>query len=162
MKLEERSKLDLIADEATSFKLKVETISTTVYFDDDEVELIPSDTVSWELESPNKLKAHISFPTSSAHRHFYGASPENANSVSPDYQNFKINSLSTPFLEDTLRIYINGIRLSEGNEIYVPNYNNTESNLIGYTSDYTAGTFELTQAINELDLIVIDYDQDFS
>lgn len=162
MRLEERAKLDLIADEATSLRLKVETISTDVFFDNVEVTLQPSDTITWEVVSPNKIEAHTTFPTSFVHRHYYDIVPLNTDSINPDYQNFKVNSLSSPFIEGTLRIYINGNRISENEEIYVPNYNNTELNLITFTSDPNNGTFTLSAAIDEQDVIIIDYDQDFS
>lgn len=161
MTAEERDKLSTIAEDATDITIEVEnSISTTVEFADGPLVFGRSDTVTWEITSPNIVKANLAFPSSAAHQHYYDLVPVAANS-SPDYTNYKTTSLSTAFVEDSLRIYVNGIRLSATDDIYV--YSNVDGpsgdwELLSYTADHDAGTFTLSRAIDATDIITIDFD----
>lgn len=161
MTADERDKLTNIAEDATSILIEVEnTISTTVEFADGPFVLGRSNTVTWEVTAPNIIKANLAFPTEAAHQHYYDLVPVAANST-PDYINYKTTSLSTAFVEDSLRVYVNGIKLSVSDDVYV--YNNTDGpggdwELLSFTSDYEAGTFELSRAIDITDIITIDFD----
>lgn len=150
----ERAKLSLIADEATNMTIQVETPSNTVLFEQGPISFAFSDSVTWEVSSGNVVKANLSFPIEAAHRHYYDLEP-----VTTDYQTYKVTSVSTPYIEGTLRVFINGVRLSEGADIYIPGNLISDSwTLNSFTADPTAGTFELGEAITEEDIIRIDFD----
>jgi hypothetical protein len=149
----ERSKLALVASGATALKLLIG--ETT--FDDQTVELIDTDTVSWSIQG-NGLKADLSFPASAAHSHFYDITPVQVNQN--NYAEWKTTSVATPFIEGSLRVYINGVRISESDSVYVPNFAGPPSqwNLTTVTPDHSEGTFELSREISADDVIRIDFD----
>ena len=157
----ERDKLLLVSDEATSLRLQLftEDISNTVLFDDEIVELVDTDTITWEIEEPNKIKARMAFPSAAAHEHNYDLTPVHANIPTPDYTNYKTTSASTPYMEDSLRVYINGIRLNEDDLVYVPSAAASPTfSQLKFTGNYSAGTFALSSAITVADVIKIDFD----
>ena len=157
----ERDKLLLVSDEATALRLQLftEDISTTVLFDDEIVELLDTDTITWEIEEPNKIKARMAFPSSAAHDHFYNLTPVHANIVTPNYTNYKTTSTSTAFVEDSLRVYVNGVRLNEDDLVYVPSAAASPTfSQLKFTGNYSAGTFFLSSAITAADVIKIDFD----
>jgi hypothetical protein len=165
MKEEERDKLTLIDDEATSIKIQVETISTTVLFDDETVRVVDSDTVTWSVTSPNIIKANLTFPVGAAHTHYYDYTPVHANLVTPDYTNYKVTSVATPFVDGSLRVTINGIRINKTESVYVPGSTGPSSTWTLTeidTSVPASGTFALNRAITDDDVIRIDFDTDFS
>lgn len=164
MELAERDKLELISDEATALQIQFETASTTVEFTDETIIFQDSSTISWTVTAPNIVKANMSFPDSAAHQHYYDLVPVHDNISTPDYINYKTTSVPTAFIEDTLRVYVNGIRVSENNDVYV--YNTTSGpagswTLLSVTPDPVNGTFELSRAISINDSIIIDFDTSF-
>lgn len=154
---DERDKLALVSDEATALQLEVHTPSTTISFVDSIVEVQPTDTITWEVTAPNKLKAHMAFPTTAVHRHYYGLTPV-SNTPAPDYTHYRTTSLSTIYIADTLRVYINGVRIYSDDEVYVPDSTMTNWTLTSFTDDNTTGTFFLNRAITVNDVIRIDFD----
>jgi hypothetical protein len=150
----ERDKLTLVSDDATALKILVDTTT----FDDQTVEIIDSDTVTWSIEAPNKIKADLAFPASAAHAHFYDRTPVQV--AVDNFANWKTTSVSTPFVEDTLRVYINGIRISTTDSLYVPDFAGppTTWTLTTFTPNAAAGTFALNREITEADIIRIDFD----
>jgi len=150
----ERDKLALITNEATDVTIHVETPSNVVIFDDGSVVLVSSPTVTWEVASGNNVKANLAFPVEAAHRHYYDLEP-----ITSDYQNYEVTSVATPFVEGSLRVYVNGIKLSSSAEIYVPGNLVTDTwTLNSFTPDHEAGTFELSNVLTEDDIIRIDFD----
>lgn len=148
-------KLDDIAAEATNIKIQIDT----ELFDSGIVIFEASSTVVPELEMPNIVKFNMAFPEEAAHRHYYGLTAVNANLITPDYINFKVNSMATPFIEDTLRVYINGVRIFDDVEIYVPGPLVDDSwTLLSFAPDHENGIFELSAAITEDDVIKVDFD----
>lgn len=165
MTLEERDKLELIADEATDLSIKFDTISSDITFDSGVVEFQASDTIVWSVTSPNKITATTTFPSTAAHNHHYNLIPSNANIITPDYTNFKSTSVSTPFVEGSLRVYINGFRIPEyPDSIYVPGSAgpSTTWKLTNFSPDATSGTFSLNRAIETGDVITIDFDTPYT
>lgn len=164
MTQEERDKLSLIADEATHLSIQIETPSTTTLFDAGTIEFESSDTISWEVISPNRVKAEMAFPVSAAHVHYYDLTPAHSNLITPDYINFKTTSVATPFVEDSLRVFVNGIRIpASPDSVYV--YDTEPDNtwaLTNFVPNHSAGTFALNRAIDEDDVIKVDFDTDFS
>jgi len=100
------------------------------------------------------LKPVLTIPIDFAHRHYYDLEP-----ITTDYISFKVTSVNTPYIEGSLRVYINGIKLTADNQVYVPGDVMTEDwSLNSFTPDHTAGTFELYAAITSDDIIRIDFD----
>ncbi len=157
----ERDKLFLIETEANKLTIQVNTISNSVLFDDGNIEFIESDSVTWNVASGNKVSANFNFPTESAHQHIYDLEPVDSNVVTPDYKNYKTTSVSTPYMEGSLRVFINGYRLSSEIEIYVPVGIDQTLTLIKYTPDHEDGIFQLSVPITAEDIIRIDFDISF-
>jgi len=157
----EADKLANIASGATNFKVSIQRDDEgedIVELDSGVLKIEPSSSVTWELQAPNKLTAHLGFPVESAHRHYYDQTPASIDTES-DFKNYKVNSAATAFVEGSLRVHVNGMRLSAGSSIYVPGALVDDPwTLLSYTSDAEAGTFTLSAAINEEDIIKIDYD----
>lgn len=158
MKLEEQQKLSLIANEANSLKVKVgeDTLESGT------LEILDTDSVSWTYEAPNKISAEFAFPTTAAHEHHYGLTPVHSNISTPDYINYKSTSVSTAFMEDSLRVFINGIRIFEDVQTYVYTFSSGPSGTwtaTYFTPDHAAGTFYLNRAISSNDIIKIDFNR---
>lgn len=150
----ERDKLALIADEATDLMIQVETPSNITLFDEGTIEFAPSASIHWEITAPNVVKPVLTISTDFAHRHYYDIGLENGLSTE-DYITF---DTPTPFVEGSLRVYINGIRLSSEIEVYYPSNPVATWTLIQFTPDFEAGTFELSTEITEDDIIRVDYE----
>lgn len=160
MTLAQSDKLDLIADEATNLGLQIYTDATTfITFNQGVVKFEPSDTVTPSIEAPNIVKFNFAFPTDVAHRHFYGLNPVPSNLVNPDFVNYLVDSVSSVFITGSLRIHINGIRIFSDAEVYVPGSLVSDAwTLISFTENSTQGTFELSSAITDEDVIRVDFD----
>jgi hypothetical protein len=156
-------KLDLIASEATNLEIGVSSDgSAFLTFDGGVLKLMPSDTVTPRIDAPNELRFDLAFPAAAAHRHFYGLTPVHVVPLDPDYINYKVTSVSTPYIDESLRIYINGVRIFEEDDVYVPgNLVDDPWTLLSFTSDATGGTFALSTAISDNDIIKIDFDISF-
>ena len=153
MTLAESDKLALISDAATAFSINVHTPSVTTSFIDAVVEIESSDTITWEVDAPSTLKAHMAFPTTAVHRHYYGLEP-----VTTDYLNYKTTSLSTIFTADTLRVYVNGIRVYSDISVLVPDTLVTTWTTTSFTPDETTGTFIFNRTLDPSDIVRIDFD----
>jgi hypothetical protein len=159
----ERDKLALISDEATALRMQVQTPSTTVVFENETVVLDDSDSVTWSLTAPNRIRAHMAVPLQISHRHFYDLAPEHVNTVSPDYINYKVTSVATPYMAGTLRVYVNGIRLGETASVYVPPATGPDGTwaLTRFTADAPNGRFTLSRPLVPADVIRVDFDTAF-
>jgi len=159
MSKSQSDKLDLITDEATDIILQVDKDgSNVVTFDSGTVIFESSDTVIPSVTSPNKVKFDMVFPASAAHRHYFGLVPVHADGT-PDYINYKVTSVSTVYIEGSLRVYINGVRIFESDEVYVPGPLVDDAwTLMSVTPDHANGTFVLSTALSEDDIIRIDFD----
>ncbi len=164
MSIAERDKLSLISDEATNVKVQITIDSLeNVLFDEGIVEFTPSSSVTWSVDSLNKVQANLTFPSTSVHLHFYDLIPVPLDIDNPDNINYKINNTTSPsFIEGSLRIFINGVRLTESEEIYVPGRLVDDPwTLMSFSADPLAGTFTLTSALQDEDIIRIDFDMSF-
>mgnify|MGYP006277386569 CR=1 FL=1 len=154
----ERLKLAASSDNATNLVIDVDVFPasiiptmipsitpslTTVTFGDvggsmPTLRITESDTILWTYESPNKIKPELKLSTAFAHRHFYNLTP-----ILISGTTYKVTTVSTPYIADSLRIYINGLRLT--------------------TSDYTEapvlGRFTLVSPLVMGDIMRIDFDQ---
>jgi len=165
MTLEERDKLSLIESEANKIFIEVEdsypTIGITTTLDTGTVKFEGSSTILLDFVAPNIIKFYSALPPDVSHRHYYGVTPANQNVMTPDYTNFITTSINTPYQEDTLRVYINGVRIY-ANAVPVPNTDAT-SFLATYVAseDYTTGDFALNRALTINDIVRIDFDELF-
>lgn len=157
MLAEERSKLSLVESEANLLTVQVED---NYPLTNGNVEFRNSSTIAFELQAPNVIKAHSNFPPDIAHRHEYGKVPVRTTS---DWRHFKTTTLATPYMEGSLRVYINGVRVSSGT--YVPIFTTSSSPsswmLFSLSSEDAAnGTFELNSEIPSpsSNSIIIDFD----
>lgn len=158
----ERNKLALIANEATNITISVETISNIVLYEEGSIEFAASDSIYWEVESPNKIKAVLSVSTDFAHRHYYDLTPVMVptSDITPVLNKlFKVTSTATPYVADSLRVYINGIRLNPNNSVYYPSNPVSVWRLNKFTPDEANGKFTLDNPISEADIIQIDFDE---
>lgn len=154
MTMAERTKLDGIASAATDVVVTVEDVT----LDAGAVLFESSSSIEVELTSPNIIKWNLAFDPAFAHQHYYSLEPVSVD-LSPDYINYKVNSISSAFVEGSLRVYINGMRIFEEQEIYVPGVLVDDPwTLLSFTSDATNGTFALSTAISSDDVIRIDFD----
>ncbi len=161
----ERDKLTLISDEATALTIVFDTISGSILFDDEVIAITDSPTVTWNVDSPSTVTANFAFPTSAAHDHFYDLIPIHDNITTPDFINYKSTSTSTVYIDGSLRVYINGIRISETSSVFVYNAAIGPSGvwtLTSFTSDAAAGTFALNRAIDPLDSIIIEFNRNLT
>ncbi len=171
----ERDKLALIAPEATNTTIAIVDGETEIDFDSGKVRFESSSSIVVGMSSPsshyNVIKFDLAFDPAAAHRHFYGLIPEHDNLITPDFMNYKVNSLPSPFINGSLRVYINGVRISDDHnhdqggvhvpsqEVYVPGPLVHDSwTLMKFTSDPENGTFVLSAEIIEADVIYIDFD----
>lgn len=122
MTLDERTKLETVAADATSFYIKVTPENTggspsnnPVPFEQGFVTFEPSDTVTWSINNGQKITANVvALPDSEVR--FSNVVPENA-SLTPDYKNY-LTGIGAPFLSGSLSVYINGIRIFETKTVY--------------------------------------------
>jgi hypothetical protein len=157
----ERDKLALIANEATNLTISFETISNIVLFEENVVDFVASESIQWEVEAPNKIKAVLSISTEFAHRHYYNETPVMlpTNDSSPVlYKLFKVTSTSTPYIENSLRVCINGIELNPNFDVYYPSNPVSTWSLNSFTPDATNGLFTLSSPITDEDIIQIHFD----
>lgn len=152
----ERAKLDLVENSANKLYVGVAGdvfSSGTLTFAD-------SDTVTFSSPSPNTVVANVNFPLDSAHRHYYGIDPVlYGSSSSSSGVHYKTTISDTPFMEGTLRVYVNGVRLSESSvnvwtgSAWVP------TNIA--SQDYASGSFSLNRTLGVTEDIRIDFDESF-
>lgn len=157
----ERDKLGLVSAGATALQMLFETTAGDVSFSDEQVIFADSNTIVWEAEAPNVVRARTAFPTTAVHRHVYEATPVRAG-TGTDYHNWKVTSINTVFVEGSLRVYINGARIFSDVDVSVPDATYTTWTAIHFTPNHTNGTFELSRDITSSDKIKIDFDLDLN
>lgn len=174
MTADERSKLTIIADDATDVKLNFATLSTNVLFDSGTIQMQVSDSVAWRVEDDG-VYADVLFPLTSRHRHYYDLKPSPQNESTPDYQNYLTTSIATPYMEGSLRVYVNGVKISKEDDdvdapadVKFPRASGSSATWISlnYTEDtgsvvsgiVTSGMFALSTPILSTDRIIIEFD----
>lgn len=166
MTADERAKLALVQSEANRLSVEVEdsypTVGDKVTLSDGTVRLRGSSSIFLDFEAPDTVRFHSAFPPDTAHRHHYGLVPAHSSPSAPDYKNYKITSVDTPYLEGSLRVYVNGARLFA---VGVPVPNTSGSS---FTSTYVAseshedGSFVLNRSLTSSDVVRIDFDEIFA
>jgi hypothetical protein len=178
----ERAKLSLIDDQATDLTLLVDVQGTIpsnisdisavtvdeVSFVGGQVHLKASDAITWRIDDTGALIADTTFPAAARHRHYYDVTPTHQNTISPDYKNYKV---VYAYKEGSIRVYVNGIRLTKDVETYVPtSFGSSGPTWLGYkyTEDtasggvVSSGKFSLSAAITAVDDIRVDFDALYS
>ncbi len=165
----ERSKLSTIASGATNLTVTIETISTIPEYTSGTVTFKPSDSVTWRVSGAN-VYADVTFPVTARHQHFYNIPPVHVNTSTPDYKNYYTTSVFTAYKQDSLRVFINGVRIAKTGYpvVWVPRYNGTtltwfqtsflEDTASAVSGVITSGKFVLNTAITSADKIYIDFE----
>lgn len=190
MLMDERAKLAQIASGATSLEILVTLNSSVpsnlpsqisvigiseIEFDNEIFHLKGSDSIYWSVDSDGSIKANTTFPSTVRHLHNYDIIPVHQNLITPDYKNYVVTSTGTPYRSGSLRVFINGFRLTQSGNIpgkvshgvYVAtNISSGTPTWLTYT--YTEGTdvngvvvsgkFSLSNAITANDVISVDFD----
>jgi hypothetical protein len=167
----ERDKLAGIPSNATSVSIEVCTDeactpSNVILFEQGKIQFQPSSFISWEVGvGPNTIKPILNTSLQYAHRHYYDIEPELTDEATNEYD---ASGSSTAYIEGSLRVYLNGIRLSSEYEIFYPKNPSdsswsSSSNMIKqeknmFTPNHTNGTFTLLNSITEYDVIRVDFD----
>jgi hypothetical protein len=164
MKKEERNKLESISSEANNLSIEINDGSNlfTIPTESNEtLKIRNSSTIEFNFQAPNILTAHSVYPPEFAHKHNYNITPAFDIPDGPTYRFFKTSAINTPFIEGTLKVYINGIRITNV-PINVPNSDASSwSPTFIETQDHLNGTFDLNRSISDQDIIRIDFDQSF-
>lgn len=168
----ERAKLQGVATGATSLTIELDlnadgsSDGSSAQFSSGILKVVASETVVPSFDAPNILSFDLNFPTTSFHEHYYGLTPVHGNLSSPNYTDYKVTSTSTPFIDGSLRVFINGVRIFEESaipadkyEVYAPGASVDDPwTLLYFTATPASGTFELSTAISSTDVIKIDFD----
>jgi hypothetical protein len=191
MLLDERAKLSGIAAGANNLTVRVNLNNpvpsglpsqisvigvSEIEFVDGEMILKPSDSIYWSVDMAGAIKANTTFPATVRHLHNYDLVPVHENLISPDYQNYVVTSTATAYRAGSLRVYINGIRLTQSGNItpgkaprgnYVPTAFTSDTPTwltFTYTEDtdtdgiVESGKFVLSNPITADDVINVDFD----
>ena len=143
----ERSKLSLVESQATRVSIALDTISTTYTWPsfDTTFTVTDSDTIAWRVESGEVL-AETTFAKSLITIPSYDVTPVQVSGTL-----YKTTSADTAYKAGTLRVYVNGLRLSEAGPALGGFY---------YTETTPAsGTFTFNSAPGISDVVRIDFDQ---
>jgi hypothetical protein len=151
----ERSKLSLVESGANLLTIQVGEEGP---IESGNVELRSSATIFFDLEAPNVVRAHSSFPPDVAHRHVYDVEPahqslgysSSSSSSGPDWRNFKTTLLGTAYVEGSLRVYINGVRIGSGVRVPVFSGSSTPSSWVLFSVSSESpeeGKFSLNTAV---------------
>jgi hypothetical protein len=167
----ERDRLTEVADNATALRIMFDAISSVVVFDNQTIEMRNSPSIYWEIESPDPsnpeaaaaIRAYTTFSTDAAHQHFYDITPVDADPFGTSGTTYQVTSMSTPYMDGSLRVYLNGVRLSADSAILVPSGSGTHGKNVSwkhfaYNPSASSGTFVVTPPISSTDVIRIDFD----
>lgn len=157
----ERNKLTLIDDEATSLTIVAETDDDgDLTFDNTTLTIAPSSSIVMNYVA-GKLQFETDFPSSVRHNHYYGLE-----AVTSNYLDYIVTSIATAYKENSLRVYVNGVRLNTDHTVYVP-FNSSGSvtwTLLKFTEGtatsgiVTAGDFTLSATISSSASVIVDFD----
>lgn len=158
MLAEERSKLSLIQSGANLLTIEV---GEEGVIENGSVEFRNSDSVEFRLQAPNIIRAYSSIPSYSAHRHMYNVEPAHQDPV-PDWRSFITTSVGTPYMEGSLRVYVNGVRLGDGTYAPIFSGSSTPSSWVLFSvssENHLTGEFELNSSVPQPgNRVLIDFD----
>jgi len=173
MKLDERAKLELVERAANNLVIQVDdqslSLGESVTIDSGTIRLKNSSSILFEFEPPNIVRVHSALPSDTARRHNYSIAPvlngnSSSSSSSSGPSQYKTTSLSTPYMEGTLRVYVNGVRIYGMASVNVKVPNHAYSSFLDtyIVSESAAdGLFTLNRTLSIMDVIRIDFDSNF-
>jgi hypothetical protein len=186
MTAEERAKLELVAPEATNLCIRfdldnivpsnIPSVLSTMsvaeaLFCEHEVHFKRSDSIGWRIDETGGIIAETTFPQVARHRHHYDLTPIHQDPITPNYMDYKVTSVGTPYQEGSLRVYVNGIRLSQTDPIYIPQnfvMGGPSWLLVSFVEGAAVdgvvpdGTFSLSTPILSSDIIKVDFETLFN
>lgn len=178
----ERAKLQGVLSEANKLEIEIEDSTGSdelVAFppagSNGTLKLRKSSTVFFEFQNPDTIRIHSVFPPETAHRHNYDLIPAYDIPSGPTFKNYRTTAVNTPFEEGSLRVYVNGMRITSV-PVKVLNYSSasvTIPNSGGIavfpasawinthiaSENPAGGTFELNRALSPSDVIRINFDE---
>ena len=146
----ERDKLSLIESEANRLNIELETVSAVFTWPsfDATFKVNDSDTIAWRVES-GEVFADTTFAKSLIFIPSYDITPIQILGTL-----YKTTSVDTEFNPGTLRVFINGLRLTEGGPALGGFYYSE--------TDPALGTFTLNTDVGVSDVLRIDFDRPIS
>jgi hypothetical protein len=158
MTIEERARLASMDNSANKLYLDVAGSvfsSGTLVFED-------SDTAYFDSPSSNRIRVNVDFPLDTAHRHYYEVDPFLDIGSSSSSMNYKTTITGKPFAEGSLRVYVNGVRLSSSSMMPVAVWDGSSwRNTYVASQNPVAGTFSLNRVLGGTEFIFIDFDESF-
>lgn len=154
----EREKLASVANGATDLTMDFQTQTGTSSINNGVITFQSSTTINWNVDTlTNYVEADVSSPYSNPHKHYDNIIPVSKD-LTPDYKNYN-TGISSPFISESLKVYLNGVRIFPIVQVYYPSYSDTPTLQLNSFTEYSSGLgFELLNAITEDDIIVIDFE----
>lgn len=179
----ERSKLLGIQSEANKLEIEIEDsepgsstfVTVPPSGSNGVLKFRKSSTIFMEFQNPDTVRLHSVFPPDAAHRHNCDLIPAYDIPSAPTYKVYRTTSVNTPFREGSLKVYVNGIRITKvpvkvlnyaSSAVTIPNSGGVSVypasswvNTHIISESHLAGTFELNRALSPNDVIRIDFDE---
>jgi len=154
----ERAKLFNLNSGATALKISFPNTPIDTIFINELVKINDSSTIAWSVSADSSgngvALARLITPVPEAQ--YYNVTPNTL-----DYQNYSIGQSIVP---NSLRVYINGVRIFSGITVHVPEPNISSCttgcwDTFSYVSADTAGTFQLNSPCSSSYVVRIDYNR---
>ncbi len=154
----ERDKLASVANGATDITLDFATPTGNISINSGIVTFQSSTTINWYVDSGTKyVQAEISTVYSNPHKHYDNIIPT-SKYLTPDYKSYN-TGITSPFITESLKVFINGVRIFPGVSVYYPSFSDTPTlKLNSFTEDGSGLGFVLLNPITEDDIIFIDFE----
>lgn len=177
---DERAKLQGVLSEANKLEIEIEGLSNNLVAvppsgSNGVLKFRRSSTIFMEFQNPDTVRIHSVFPPDAAHRHNCDLIPAYDIPSSPTFKNYRTTSVNTPFKEGSLRVYVNGMRMTSvpvkvlnysAAAVTIPNSGGISVfpasswvNTYIASENPTGGTFELNRSLSPSDVIRIDFDE---
>jgi hypothetical protein len=179
----ERAKLQGVLSEANKLEIEIEDyepgsnnfVTLPPSGSNGVLKFRSSSTIFMEFQNPDTVRLHSVFPPDAAHRHNYNLIPAYDIPSEPTFKNYRTTAVNTPFKADSLRVYVNGMRIT-GVPVKVLNYLSAPVTIpnsggiavfpaTAWINTHIAsenpegGTFELNRSLSPSDVIRIDFDE---
>jgi len=155
----ERAKLAGVSSNATALEMRFGATPVDVIFRNESVKFSNSSTITWLISSDsthtnNSVTAHLATPVPQVQ--VYGVTPNTT-----DYRNYSIGQAVVP---NSLRVFVNGIRLTSDTTVCVPNRFISSCTTacwdnFSYVPIDSAGTFQLNAPLTSTHVVRVDYNR---
>lgn len=154
----ERTKLASVANGATDVTLDFVTPTGNISITSGLVTFQSSTTLNWYVDPGTKfVQAELVTTYSNPHKHYDNIIPA-SKYLTPDYKNYN-TGITSPFIVDSLKVFINGVRIFPGTSVYYPTFSDTPVLKLNSFTEYGSGLgFELLNSITEDDIIFVDFE----